>query len=133
MRSARAAAPAVPLAARPGELGRLARRIVAREVGASAIFTAHGWAFTDGMRDLERRLYAVAERFATPFADPIITVSAFNRRVALLYHAAPSEKVVSVHNGMPDVDGDFGHGPRRTTRGLGWVPGSSSRRITARC
>ncbi|MDI3328508.1 MAG: glycosyltransferase family 4 protein [Alicyclobacillaceae bacterium] len=82
-----------------GWLGRMA----ARSLRIPVIFTAHGWAFTEGVPEGKRRVYALAERLAAPFADRIITVSEYDRRLALRYRIAPAHKLVLVHNGMPDV------------------------------
>jgi len=83
-----------------GWLGRLA----ARSLGLPVVFTAHGWAFTEGVPERKRKIYALAERLAAPFADRIITVSEYDRALALRYRIAPAHKLVTVHNGMPDVD-----------------------------
>jgi len=83
-----------------GWLGRLA----ARSLGFPVVFTAHGWAFTEGVPEHKRKIYALAERLAAPFADRIITVSEYDRALALRYRIAPAHKLVTVHNGMPDVD-----------------------------
>ncbi|WP_324718097.1 glycosyltransferase family 4 protein [Carboxydochorda subterranea] len=82
-----------------GWLGRLA----AKSLGLPVLFTAHGWAFTEGVAKRERRFYAFAERLAGPFADRIITVSEHDRQLALAYRVAPPKQVVTIHNGVPDV------------------------------
>ena len=82
-----------------GWLGRLA----AKSLRLPVLFTAHGWAFTEGVPEWERRIYALAERLATPLADRIITVSEYDRQLALQLRVAPSHKLVTVHNGVPDV------------------------------
>ena len=83
-----------------GILGRLA----ARALGIPVIFTAHGWAFTPGVPSREATVYRWIERLAAPFASRIITVSEFDRQLALAYGIASSDKVVTIHNGMPDID-----------------------------
>ena len=82
-----------------GWLGRLA----ARSLNMPVVFTAHGWAFTDGVPEKERRLFLMAERLAGRLADRIITVSEFDRSLALRYGVASEDKVVAVHNGVADV------------------------------
>ncbi len=82
-----------------GWLGRLA----ARSLKLPVIFTVHGWAFTEGVPPTRRTLFALAERLAAPFADRIITVSDYDRQLALRHHIAPATKLVTVHNGIPDV------------------------------
>ena len=85
--------------AKAGILGRMA----ARTLGVPVLFTAHGWIFTDGVPALEASLYRTAERLAAPLADRIITVSEFDRRLAMEQRVAPADKLICVHNGMPDV------------------------------
>lgn len=82
-----------------GVLGRLA----ARSLGIPVIFTAHGWAFTPGVRWRDATVYTWIERLAAPLAARIITVSEFDRRLAWARGVASGRKVVTIHNGMPDV------------------------------
>lgn len=82
-----------------GWLGRLA----ASTLGLPSVFTAHGWAFTEGIPERKRRLFALAERMASRFADRIITVSEFDRLLALRSRVAPEDKLITIHNGIPDV------------------------------
>ena len=78
-------------------------RVAGRGLGIPILFTAHGWAFTEGVPGLQRRLYALAERLAAPFADHIVTVSDYDRRLALAYRVAPAAKLTRVHNGILDL------------------------------
>lgn len=78
-------------------------RIAGKTMGIPTIFTAHGWAFTDGIPDVERKVYMVAEKLAAPLASRIITVSDYDRNLALRYHLAPEGRLIVIHNGMPDV------------------------------
>ncbi|MBO2521424.1 MAG: hypothetical protein CW345_06435 [Firmicutes bacterium] len=78
-------------------------RIAARSLGLPAIFTAHGWAFTEGVPDRQRRLYVHVERIAARLCDRIITVSNYDKKLALQHRIAPVSKVVCIHNGMPDI------------------------------
>jgi glycosyltransferase involved in cell wall biosynthesis len=82
-----------------GVLGRLA----ARSLGIPVIFTAHGWAFTEGVSKTKRFLYKHIERSMSRFSDKIITVSEYDRQLALQEKVAPEEKLVTIHNGMPDI------------------------------
>lgn len=82
-----------------GLLGRVAARIA----GVPAVFTAHGWAFTEGVPNGRRRLYAGLERVAAHWARRIITVSEYDRRLALEAGVGHADQVVTVHNGMPEV------------------------------
>lgn len=78
-------------------------RLVARSLGIPVIFTAHGWAFTEGVPSRQRWLFRWAERVAAPFADKIITVSEYDRQLALRYRIAAPDRLVTVYNGIPDV------------------------------
>lgn len=82
-----------------GILGRAAARLL----GLPVVFTAHGWAFTPGIPRREALVYRWIERIAAPLASRIITVSEFDRQLALSYGFAAPDKLVTVHNGMPDV------------------------------
>lgn len=98
-----------------GILGRMA----ARALGIPVLFTAHGWAFTPGVPSRQAWLYRAIERAAAPFANRIITVSEFDRKLALARLSLSPGKVVTVHNGMPDIDpslwADPGRSPVRLT------------------
>ncbi len=78
-------------------------RVAGRSLGIPVIFTAHGWAFTPGVPSREAAMYRWIERLAAPLASRIITVSEFDRQLALVRGIAPSDKVVTIHNGMPDI------------------------------
>ena len=82
-------------------------RVCARRLGLPVVFTAHGWAFTEGVPAKERTVYRIAERLASPLADKIITVSEYDRQLALRLGVAPAEKLVTIHNGSPDVPPDL--------------------------
>jgi glycosyltransferase involved in cell wall biosynthesis len=86
-----------------GILGRLA----ARSLGFPVIHTAHGWAFTPGIPGSHAAAYRQIERFAGPFSSRIITVSEFDRQLALKAGVAAPARIVTVHNGMPDLSDRF--------------------------
>ena len=88
--------------AKAGVLGRFA----ARSLGVPALFTAHGWAFTEGVPGIRRMLYRWMERSATPLAHRIIVVSDWDRAIAIRERVASPRKLRLVYNGMPDVDAD---------------------------
>lgn len=81
-----------------GLLGRFAARC--EKVGV--VFTAHGWAFTDGVPFIQRNIYKVLEKIAGYFSDHVITVSEYDREIALKAHIVPERKITAIHNGMPD-------------------------------
>jgi len=82
-----------------GILGRLA----AKSLRIPTVFTAHGWAFTEGVSGIKRELYLKIERYMAKLTNKIITVSDFDRELALDSNVGGKSKIVSIHNGMPDV------------------------------
>jgi glycosyltransferase involved in cell wall biosynthesis len=82
-----------------GWLGRLA----ARQLRIPVVFTAHGWAFTEGVPRAQRAVYAMAERLMSPLANQIITVSRYDRALALKHRVAPPDKITCIHNGVRDL------------------------------
>ncbi len=82
-----------------GLLGRLA----GRSLRIPVVFTVHGWAFTPGVPASRAAVYRRLERMAGPFADRLITVSDFDRRLALEARISSPDRIVTVRNGMPDV------------------------------
>ncbi|UCE86402.1 MAG: glycosyltransferase, partial [Deltaproteobacteria bacterium] len=71
-----------------------------------ALFTAHGWSFSEGVPGHRRRLYRSLERMAAPLAQRVIVVCDGDRRVALREKIVAAHKLRLVHNGMPDIDAD---------------------------
>lgn len=104
--------------AKAGWLGRT----VGRALGIPTLFTAHGWSFTDGVPALQRRFYIGVERLTATLATRIITVSEYDRTLALEHRIAPANKIVTVHNGVHDVD--------RSHRATPAAPGAPVRLIT---
>jgi len=92
-----------------GILGRLAGRSLRLPV----VFTVHGWAFTPGVPGPRAAVYRRLERMVGPLANRLITVSEFDRRLALEARIAHADRIVTVHNGMPDVASDLRADPRR--------------------
>ncbi|WP_353513992.1 glycosyltransferase, partial [Thermus sp. LT1-2-5] len=82
-----------------GFLGRLA----ARSLGVRSVFTAHGWAFADGVSPDRKALALALERIAGRAGDLVLTVSHQDRELALRYGVVPPEKIRVVWNGVPDT------------------------------
>jgi glycosyltransferase involved in cell wall biosynthesis len=89
-------------------------RVAARTLGIPVVFTAHGWAFTPGVPSRPATIYRWIERLAAPLASRIITVSEFDRQLALTRGVASSQKVVTIHNGMPNVGPELRADPARS-------------------
>lgn len=82
-----------------GLLGRLA----AKTCGLPVTFTAHGWAFTVGVSPVARVIYWTLEKLASYFMDRIITVSQYDRNLALRSFIGHPRTIVAIHNGMPET------------------------------
>lgn len=80
-----------------GFIGRKA----AHKLGIPAVFTAHGWAFTDGVDYKKQKLYLQLEKLAAKWCDRIICVSEYDRQLGLNNGVASDDKVVTIHNGIP--------------------------------
>jgi glycosyltransferase involved in cell wall biosynthesis len=93
-----------------GVLGRLA----GRSLRIPVVLTVHGWSFTPGIPALQAAVYRQIERFVGPLASRIIAVSEFDRQLALEARIAKEDRVVTVHNGMPDVPPELRADPART-------------------
>ncbi len=93
-----------------GILGRLA----GRSLHIPVVSTAHGWAFTSGVPPLQASMYRQFERIVGPLARKIITVSEFDRRLAINASILTADRIVTVHNGMPDVSPSLRAEPART-------------------
>lgn len=82
-----------------GWLGRLAGRLGR----IPTIFTAHSWAFTEGVPFFAKWLYIGADLITAPLADKIINVSHFDYRLAKTYRVAKESKMTVIHNGIADL------------------------------
>lgn len=64
------------------------------------VFTAHGWAFADGVSEKQKKLYVKIERIFSRLAKKIITVSEQDKELALKLGVACNNKQVVIHNGV---------------------------------
>ncbi|MEN8182345.1 MAG: glycosyltransferase family 4 protein [Myxococcota bacterium] len=101
------------VSAHSSKAGILAR-VAARSLGLPAVFTAHGWAFSEGVPAFQRFGARWIERGASPLAQRIIVVSEYDRRIALGSNVSPSGKLHVIRNGMPDVPSEDRAQPERT-------------------
>lgn len=79
-------------------------RVAARLAGAPAVFTAHGWGFSDGVSGAKRWVLLHGERVAARWARKIICVSEHDRQLALRHGVGFSEQLLTILNGVPHVD-----------------------------
>lgn len=82
-----------------GILGRIAAKITNTPV----VFTAHGWAFTEGISPKKRIIYKWIEKLGASFSDRIITVSKYDKQLALKNFVGSEEKIIAIQNGMNDI------------------------------
>lgn len=85
----------------------LIARLVCKRHSIKCIFTAHGWAFADGVRRPMRDIYLFLERKLANYCNKIITVCENDRALAIRYGVGNQNKVIAVHNGMPEIPLDL--------------------------
>jgi len=86
--------------AKAGLVGRLA----ALAEGVPVVFTAHGWQFAEGIAGWQKAVVLGVETILARLTRRIITVSGYDRDLALKYRLGSPRKIVLVHNGMPWLD-----------------------------
>ncbi len=91
-------------------------RVAARMAQTPAVFTAHGWAFTEGASSKRRRLAIIIERMVAPLARRIICVSQYDRELALRCGVGDPDRIVLVHNGIPASEHHASYPERQTVR-----------------
>lgn len=84
-----------------GTVGRIAR-LISKLRGARVIFTAHGWAFTEGVKPVKKFIYLMIEKLMSRITDSIICVSKFDEELAMKYRFNQL-KLTTIHNGIADV------------------------------
>jgi len=81
-----------------GVLGSLAARSFQPKI--KVIYTVHGAVFEAPFNKLSRQLFLLLEKLTSRFKDKIICVSENDKNLWLKYQAAPSEKLIVIHNGI---------------------------------
>lgn len=71
------------------------------------IFTAHGWAFTDGISKGKQVFYKVLETFLATLTKKIICVSEYDRQIALKVMPFFKNKLITIHNGISDIPDEY--------------------------
>jgi len=97
--------------AKAGLVGRAAAFLQ----GVPSVFTAHGWQFAEGIPVWQKAVVLTLEFVLARLARRVITVSGYDRDLALKYRLCVPSKIVLVHNGMPWLD------DRRTPSGADTV------------
>ncbi|NOU95107.1 glycosyltransferase [Paenibacillus sp. LMG 31456] len=83
-----------------GIIGRVACRIAKIPV----IFTAHGWAFTEGVSKSGTFLFTIIEKLVAIISNKIICVSDFDRNLALSNKVGNKGQLITIHNGVKQGD-----------------------------
>ena len=94
-----------------GALGRMAARLR----GVPCLFTAHTWCFAEGTSWKWKLIGTPLERWTARWSGAIINVSEANRQLALRQRIAAANKLITIHNGVPDC-------PHRASPGEGSIP-----------
>lgn len=89
-------------------------RIAGKTLGIPTLFTAHGWGFTDGRPPLQAFAFWAIERATAAWAARIITVCESDRTAALRARVASGNRLVTIHNAMPDIDPSLRARPDRS-------------------
>lgn len=78
------------------------------------IFTAHGWAFTEGIPSGRRAVYYALERLSPCKTPVVITVSQHDRDLAIRLGIMPSDRLVCIHNGSGEIPDTLRGNPRKS-------------------
>lgn len=78
-------------------------RIAAKMCNIPAIFTAHGWAFTEGVSEKKRWIYKYIESLMAKYVKKIICVSKYDYNLACAVMPQQAAKLLVLHNGVPDL------------------------------
>lgn len=77
-------------------------RIAAWSLGVPAVFTVHGWAFTEGVAPRKRRIYECIEWIGGFFSQRIICVSEYDRKLGGSALRRHREKMLTIYNGVSE-------------------------------
>jgi len=91
------------IAAHSSKAGAIGR-IIGRLLRIPTIFTAHSWSFTEGVPQKKQRMYRQLEKTVQPLTTKIITVSDYDRKLALTKGIAPAHKMLTIHNGIEQLE-----------------------------
>lgn len=80
---------------------------IAKKLNIPLLCTAHGWSFSDGRPYLSQKLATLLENIAAKKSNKIITVSDYDKKIALQKLSVDENKMTTIHNGMPDIPENF--------------------------
>jgi glycosyltransferase involved in cell wall biosynthesis len=89
-------------------------RIAGKTLGIPTLFTAHGWGFTEGRPPLQALAFWAVERTTAAWAARIITVCESDRKAAVRARVTSSDRLVTIHNAMPDIDATLRASPGKS-------------------
>jgi glycosyltransferase involved in cell wall biosynthesis len=78
-------------------------RIAAKLEGIPSVFTAHGWAFTEGTSNLNRIISAPIEWLLAKITYHIICVSEYDRKLGIHFTMKNRNYITTIHNGVEDI------------------------------
>lgn len=79
-------------------------RIAAYIKKIPVIYTIHGWGYGPGRRPKVSAIVKIVEKYLVTFTDQYIAVSNHDRCVGMVELNIPSDKIVTIHNGVSDVE-----------------------------
>jgi glycosyltransferase involved in cell wall biosynthesis len=89
-------------------------RVIAALDKIPSTFTAHGWAFTDGVSPKKQFVYKIIERVTALLPTQIIAVSNYDRGIAIKHKVCKPENIVAIQNGMPDIEPSLAADPSQS-------------------
>jgi glycosyltransferase involved in cell wall biosynthesis len=84
--------------------GTVLAALAGKMIKTKVIYTVHGSVFMASFPWLIRKFWLWIEKIFSRFKDKIITVSEFDRELWLKHKIVPSEKIVTIHNGLGPKD-----------------------------
>ena len=81
-------------------------RIAGWSLRIPTIFTAHGWSYTDGVSKRRRGFTFFLKKLSVEFLDGVITVSEYDKELAIKHKVLPGSKVFTIHNGVHDIENE---------------------------
>lgn len=82
-----------------GALGRIA----ALGLGCKVIYNPHGWSFDMAVSSKKKKFYRFLEKFLAMTTDKIVTISEYEKRIALNNKICHENKIEVIYNGI-DLD-----------------------------
>ena len=87
--------------------GGIIGRICGALTSIPTVFTAHGWAFTNGICLWKTVFYKVLETFLAIFTKKIICVSEYDRQIGMKTMPIFKNKMLTIHNGISDIPEEY--------------------------